>query len=155
MLSANEFFKEALRGTLRHTQIFFSTRHPYDLCIKKMQYLERITSVTDSAIVMLEDLTTQTFRYKFGLSELSFTLCLDADTDSSKNVVSRFYIARSLRAEDCFSRSSNVYEVHYIFSKSNDAPTYSTLSYMDSRMNLSQLPDAVVNMLDVTLRDQV
>lgn len=43
-LSANDFYKEAKRGTLRENQIWFSSRHPYDLCLKKVLHyvLEKI-----------------------------------------------------------------------------------------------------------------
>lgn len=143
-LSANEFYKEAIRGTLRHTQIFFSKRHPYDLCIRKMVHLAQITAVTDSAIFMLENLVTDTFRYKFGLSELNFSVCLDADRDVNQKIVSDHYIARSLRVEDSFDRSSGAYEVQYIFVKPNDARLYSTVTYADHWVEITDLPDEVL-----------
>ncbi|MCD8132053.1 MAG: PBECR4 domain-containing protein [Lachnospiraceae bacterium] len=37
--SAEQFFKDAIRGKLQPKQIFFSARHPYDLCSKKMTQL--------------------------------------------------------------------------------------------------------------------
>ena len=150
-LSANEFYKEAIRGTLRHTQIFFSKRHPYDLCIRKMLHLAHITAVTNSSIFLLEDLVTNTFQYKFGLSELNFTVCLDADKDSNQMIVSDHYIVRSLRVEDSFDRSSGAFEVQYIFVKPNDVRLYSTISYTDHRIDITDLPEEVLAKLNPIL----
>ncbi len=150
-LSANEFYKEAIRGTLRHTQIFFSKRHPYDLCVRKMLHLAHITAVTNSAIFLLEDLVTNTFQYKFGLSELNFTICLDADKDSNQMIVSDHYIVRSLRVEDSFDRSSDAFEVQYIFVKPNDVRLYPTISYTDHRINIRDLPEEVLAKLNPIL----
>lgn len=41
-LSARKFFDEAIRGTLRDTQISFSARHPYKVCVKKMEQLQHL-----------------------------------------------------------------------------------------------------------------
>ena len=150
-LSANEFYKEAIRGTLRHTQIFFSKRHPYDLCVRKMLHLAHITAVTNSSIFLLEDLVTNTFQYKFGLSELNFTVCLDVDKDSNQMIVSDHYIVRSLRVEDSFDRSSGAFEVQYIFVKPNDVRLYSTISYTDHRINITDLPEEVLAKLNPIL----
>ncbi len=150
-LSANEFYKEAIRGTLRHTQIFFSKRHPYDLCVRKMLHLAHITAVTNSSIFLLEDLVTNTFQYKFGLSELNFTVCLDADKDSNQMIVSDHYIVRSLRVEDSFDRSSGAFEVQYIFVKPNDVRLYPTISYTDHRINIIDLPEEVLAKLNPIL----
>lgn len=150
-LSANEFYKEAIRGTLRHTQIFFSKRHPYDLCVRKMLHLAHITAVTNSSIFLLEDLVTNTFQYKFGLSELNFTVCLDADKDSNQMIVSDHYIVRSLRVEDSFDRSSGAFEVQYIFVKPNDVRLYPTISYTDHRINITDLPKEVLAKLNPIL----
>lgn len=150
-LSANEFYKEAIRGTLRHTQIFFSKRHPYDLCVRKMLHLAHITAVTNSSIFLLEDLVTNTFQYKFGLSELNFTVCLDVDKDSNQMIVSDHYIVRSLRVEDSFDRSSGAFEVQYIFVKPNDVRLYPTISYTDHRISITDLPKEVLAKLNPIL----
>lgn len=150
-LSAMAFYREAVRGRLRHSQIYFSQRHPYDLCVRKINQLQNIAAVTDSEIFILEDLTTDTFTYKFGLTELNFTLCLKADTDYFGNTVSDKYVARSLRSEDSVPRSSDAYEVHYIFAKRNDERFYNDLRYIDERYEISNFPEEILNKIDDTL----
>lgn len=152
-LSANAFYREAIKGKLRHNQIYFSQRHPYDLCVQKMTQLQNISAVTNSEIFMLEDLTTDTFTYKFGLTELNFTLCLKEDIDSTGNVASDKYIVRSLRVEDSVPRSSDAYEVQYIFAKRNDEKLYNVLKYGDKRYRISNLAQEVLSKLDTTSFD--
>lgn len=153
VLSASQFFKNATKGTLRETQINFTSRHPYDLCMKKMKYINNLTDITNTDIFMLEDMTTNTYTYKFCLYDLSFTVCLSKDTDKNGNIVSDHYIARSLRAEDSFDRANNAYEVHYIFSKMNNEQLYNKVLYKDSNVSLSDLPQSVLELLDKSTLD--
>lgn len=150
-LSAAAFYREAIHGRLRHNQIYFSQRHPYDLCARKITQLQSISAVTDSEIFILEDLTTNTFTYKFGLTELNFTLCLKEDTDAFGNIASDKYIIRSLRVEDSVHRSSNAYEVQHIFAKRNDEKLYNDLRYSDKRYDILSLPQKILDKIDHTL----
>lgn len=59
-LSANDFYKEAIRGTLRENQIWFSARHPYDLCLRKVVHMENLTKAFYSDGIVLEDVGTDT-----------------------------------------------------------------------------------------------
>lgn len=147
-LTPKEFFKEALRGTLMPNQIKeFTPSHPYNLCEKKLSQLENLSKLTNTPIFILEDLKTQTFTYKFGLTELNFTLCLSHDVDLEGNMKSSFYIPRSLRVEDSFGRESNAFEVNYIFSKRNDEKKYSVITCNDGKTKVSELPDMIKMML--------
>lgn len=154
-LGAEAFYREATKGRLRHNQIYFSQRHPYDLCAQKITQLQNISAVTDSEIFILEDLATNTFTYKFGLTELNFTLCLKEDTDFLGNIVSNKYVVRSLRVEDSVPRSSDAYEVQYIFAKRNDEKLYSSLKYIDERYEVSNLPENVLSKLDCSLLNNI
>lgn len=150
--SAEQFFKDAIRGRLQPKQIFFSTRHPYDLCSKKMTQLGNLSRIIDTELFILEDTETNTFTYKFGLSDLELTVCLSEDTDQNGNVVGDHYIARSLRVEDSFDRADGAFEVQYIFSKKNGCRKYDTIMYMDKRMEIKDLPEKVRYMLDDNLK---
>lgn len=151
-LSASDFYKEAVRNRLTHQQIFFSQRHPYDLCKRKMLQLTNMPAITNSALLILEGLTTDTFTYKFGLTELAFTVCLGKDTNAAGQTVSNYYVARSLRVEDSFSRANNAYEITFILSKNNDQKYYSQILFSDKNTLLSDLPENILNMIDETLR---
>lgn len=69
---------------------------------------------------MLEEIKTNSQIYKFGTTNLKFTLCLNEDLDDTGKTRSECYIVQSLRDEDCFSKSENVYEVTHIFARAND-----------------------------------
>lgn len=154
-LSVDAFYREAIRGRLQHGQIYFSQRHPYDLCVRKITQLRNISAVTDSEIFILEDLTTNTFTYRFGLTELNFTLCLNEDTDFFGNIVSDKYVVRSLRIEDSVLRSSVAYEVQYIFAKRNDEELYNSLKYKDERCKISNLSDEILSKLDRSMLNDI
>lgn len=150
-LSAKDFYKEAVRGTLRDTQIGFSQRHPFDLCVRKSAYLDKIVVLTNADVALLESLSTGSLTYQFAATDLNFTICFDRDTNNQGVVVSNNYIARSLRVEDSFSRSGNAYEVDYIFSKSNQEAKYTLVNYISKGKKLSELPDEIKKKLSPTL----
>lgn len=128
-LSAKEFYKEAIRGTLRANQIFFSNRYPKDLCKKKLTELKNLIKIINTELFLLEDISTKTAIYKFGFTELNFTLCVCEDCDKYGNKKSNYYIPQSFRVEDCFKKATNVYDIQYIFSKNNNEKIYKKLEY--------------------------
>lgn len=95
-LSAKQFFKLASRGKLAASQIDFSNRHPYALCRRKVNHIVQLASFATSACFMLEDISTKSQCYKFGTTDLNFSLLM--------NYRGGCYIAESLRDEDCFQR---------------------------------------------------
>lgn len=151
-LSPKEFYKEAVRGSLMSNQIKkFTSQHPYNLCEKKLTQLGNISKITNSPIFILEDIKTQTFTYKFGLTELNFTVCLSHDTDYNGKIQSSCFIPRSLRVEDSFGRESDAFEVNFIFSKNNDEKRYSTIAYQDGKASIDTLPEEIKVLLTESL----
>lgn len=140
---ATPFYKDALKNKLQTGQFTFSARHPYDLCVRKMQHLLNLPIVTKTDIIVLEKIATNTKTYEFGFTELNFTLCLDKDLDPEGHPRSNCYVPESLRDEDSFSRSGTQYECNYIFSKKNTEKYYDTLCYFDGKVNISDLPDEI------------
>ncbi|MCD8301325.1 MAG: PBECR4 domain-containing protein [Clostridiales bacterium] len=147
-VSAEQFFKNAVKGSLKPDQVKFSNRHPYALSKKKVSQLENISLITNSDIFMLEDMQTKTFTYKFGITDLNFTVCLGQNTDKNGNAISKYFSVRSIRVEDSVSRADEAYEVQYIFSRKNDEKKYNTIMYADKRMNINDLTEDVLEMLD-------
>ncbi len=151
-LRAEQFYKDAIRGRLKADHIFFSKRHPYDLCVKKASQLVNIGKIVDSELFILEDTTTKTFTYKFGLTDLALTMCLSEDTDRDGNIVGDHYIARSLRIEDCFDRSEDAFIVRFIFARLNGEREYSTIMYQEPDANILESPTEVLEMLNNKLK---
>ena len=100
---------------------------------------------------MLESVTTDSHVYQFAAADLVFTICFDHDTDDAGVKQSDYFIPCSLRVEDSFSRAGTVYEVDYIFEKSNQSARYSSVLYANPSISLSDLPDAVKKKLDISL----
>ena len=108
-LSSKRFYSLALSNHLKPNQIFFSPRHPYALCQRKLKHLEDLIDVASSENFMLEEISTQTKVYKFGTTDTKFTLCLTEDLDASGNLKSNLMTVQSLRDEDCFSKAKDAF----------------------------------------------
>ena len=142
-LSAKQFFKLASRGKLAASQIDFSNRHPYALCRRKVNHIVQLASFATSACFMLEDISIKSQCYKFGTTDLNFSLLM--------NYRGGCYIAESLRDEDCFSKAHDVHLVTHIFSRQNDKKLYDSLLFKDGEFDDSQLPRTIRSLLDPSL----
>lgn len=154
-LSAKQFYKDALKGILRYNQIYFNGRHPYNLAIMKINQLVNISKVTDSELIILEEITTSSALYKFGITELDFTLCLGQDTNDMSNIKSDIYTLRSLRAEDCFNKSNDCFIVNYILCKSNEEKYYKDIMYIEGKHTIENLPIKVQSKLNQSFKDEI
>ena len=76
------------------------------MCKKKLGHITEIASFASSESFMLEEISTNFFTYKFGTSDLNFTLCMGEDLDSYGIKKSHCLVAQSLRDGDCFSKSN-------------------------------------------------
>ena len=147
-MSAADFYKNALKNRLQSPQIYFSASHPYSLCKRKIKHLCEISVLASSENFMLEEIATETRTYKFGTTDLNFSLCMNKEYDSYGNEKGDCYIVESLRDEDCFSRSKSAYTVTHILSKDNDSASYTDLLFMDKSVTLDDLPAPAREMLD-------
>lgn len=151
-LSAKRFYQYAVKNQLQSSQIYFTSRHPYSLCKKKLKHICEIAVLARTENFMLEEILTNTKSYRFGTTNLNFTLCLNKEYDKNGHEKSECYIVESLRDEDCFSKSKTAYEVSYIFSKDNSDKKYSNLLFMDRRSDLDMFPDKVASMIEDSLK---
>ena len=152
-LSAKEFYRSAVRRQLQVSQIGFTARHPYELCCRKLQHLGEIANLAGAESFLLEEITTQTRSYKFGTTDLKFTLCMNKELDADGKEKGNCYIVESLRDEDCFQKADNVFAVSHIFVKPNDARIYGELLFQDR--NAPTMPEHVLALLEVGLRSKV
>lgn len=151
-LSARRFYQYAVNKHLQSSQIYFTSRHPYSLCKKKLKHICEIAVLASTENFMLEEILTNTKSYRFGTTNLKFTLCLNKEYDENGQEKSECYIVESLRDEDCFSKSRTAYEVSHIFSKDNSDKKYSNLLFMDRRSGLDMLPDNVALIIEDNLK---
>lgn len=153
-MSAKDFYKNALKGRLQGAQIYFTKDHPYSLCKRKVKHLCDISTLASSENFMLEEIVTDTRTYKFGTTDLEFSLCMNKEHDDQGAEKGDCYIVESLRDEDCFSKSKNAYEVTHILAKDNTATVYTDVLFVDSSSNLKQLPDEILKMIDRSLVEE-
>lgn len=148
---AKRFYKLAVQNKLESNQIFFSARHPFALCQKKLKHIMDIAAFASSESFMLEEICTDSYTYKFGTTDLSFTLCMGEDVDSAGNRKSSCYVVQSLRDEDCFNKSKDVYTVTHILSKQNDEKKYTDLLFKDNSVDQNGIPAQVKLLLSEEL----
>ncbi len=146
-LSANRFYDYSVKNLLEASQIFFSASHPFNLCTRKVQHIDEIATMAATECFMLEEIRTDTMTYKFGTTDLNFTLCLNKETDKNGNEKSECYVVQSLRDEDCFSKCGEAYEVTHIFSRKNDQREYTDLLYVDDSSSIEKLPEEIKSLL--------
>ena len=152
-LSAKQFYSYAIKKRLQASQIFFTPQHPFSLCKRKVKHIGQIAMMAGTEGFMLEEIVTTTKTYKFGTTDLNFTLCLNKKLDDQGNEKGDCFVIESLRDEDCFSKSKTAYAVTHIFSIPNDKKRYTDLLYLDKNMTLDNLPEEIKAMLDESLLD--
>ncbi len=150
-MPAADFYRNALKNRLQAPQIYFTAAHPYSLCKRKIKHLCEISVLASTENFMLEEIVTDTRTYKFGTTDLKFSLCMNREHDACGNEKGDCYIVESLRDEDCFLRSRSAYTVTHILSRENDSASYTDLLFMDKSVTLSDLPAPVQKMLDEQL----
>lgn len=154
-LSANRFYQLAVDGKLQKSQIYFSQRHPFSLCKKKVKHISEIANLAVNESFMLEEIITNTEIYKFGTTELTFSLCMNKERDENGKEIGDCFIVKSIRDEDCFKKSKNVYEVTHIFSKDNNKKgKYTNIVFMDRNHSMQELRDEIKNLIEENLLEE-
>jgi len=139
-LKSEDFYKHALaRNGLRPAEIYFDINHPYDLADKKTSCLSDLYKITVEDVMIATDMTTATFTYSIGITNLKFVICLGNNTDNEGTIINSCMVPYSFRVEEIDnSRFNNLYEVTHILRKSTGQKKYSVLTFgnKDTLMNL-------------------
>lgn len=154
-IGAKDFYKHSIEEVLSENNIINSSRYPFNLARKKVTALLNFKCLIDVDLLILEEITTDSTTYKFGVADLEFTLCLINPTDKKGKVINDdYFVPQSLRVEDSVSRSKNVYEVNFIFVKENNESVYSKLLYDDKKYSISSLSTEIKSKIKKELADQ-
>lgn len=140
-LSANAFYKLAVRGKLTEKQIYFTSAHPFSLCQRKLKHLDAIANLATAESFMLEEIATSTRTYKFGTTDLNFSLCFNQQFDAAGALLNEVFHVESLRDEDCFSKSKSTYDVVAILYKQNSDKVYDHFAFLDKSFHINNLPE--------------
>ena len=147
-MSAEDFYKDALKNKLQASQIYFNQDHPYALCKRKVKHLSAISNLASGESFMLEEVVTNTKTYKFGTTDLEFSLCMNKERDDQGHEIGDCYIVESLRDGDEVSKSTHAFEVTHILSKKNTESKYTDILYIDQRESIATLPADVRALID-------
>lgn len=92
---------------------------------------------------MLEEIKTSTRTYKFGTTDLNFSLCFNQQLDDAGSLLNEVFHVESLRDEDCFSKSKTAYDVVAILYKQNTDKAYDHFAFLDKTFHFSNLPEEI------------
>ena len=128
-LSAKSFIVMQQKRCFSGFADIFYTAAPFSLCKCKIKHIGQIAMLAGSEGFMLEEIVTDTRNYKFGTTDLNFTLCLNKEYDDKGQQKGDCFVVESLRDEDCFSKSRNSIYSNSYFSAPNDAKKYTNLLF--------------------------
>ena len=150
-LNAFDFYNKCVNKQLSTQQFTFEKDyHPYDLAKKKTSRLNEITKFVKNDLIVLREFKTDSFVYKFGLTDTDLTLCFSQNFDKNTGkVIDEYYIPASFRVgDDSITKSNDALFVKYIFSKNTKGGMYYNLCFGDSS-RIYDLPDLLKNKLDL------
>lgn len=154
-LSAQDFYKKAHNGTLQASQIFFSSRHPYKLAQKKLNHLQNIATLAMGKSFMLENISTDTASYKYGATDLNFSLCFNKEYNSDGIEQDNYFIVESLRDGDSISKSDSVFAITHAYVKANNVKKYDQEIYCEQNHSVHTLPTNIKDLLSEHLTNDV
>ncbi|MDD3279546.1 MAG: PBECR4 domain-containing protein [Lachnospiraceae bacterium] len=129
-LKAKDFYKKAVRKSLKASEIKFDSKHPADFADIKTRYIKRLYELTITDIFIAEDILTMTATYAFGMTNLEFVLCCGKNTDKAGNVIDDCYVPYSFRVEEIDNgKFQELFEVDYIFKKSTNQNKYPQMTF--------------------------
>ena len=151
-LNAAEFYQKAISNQISIDQFKFGELHPYDLAKKKTSRLSEINKFITNDLIALQNVTTESKTFKFGLTDTDLTLCFSENLDKNTGEkIDDYYIPASFRVEDeSTDRSNDCKFVKYLVIKKIKNSGYPILSYGEFS-NISKLPENIKDKLDVEL----
>lgn len=128
-LSPEQFYKLATSGRLQENQLFFNSRFPLTIALKKSEGLKSINLFKQEELFIIKDLETDTATYPYALTNLdkSLLVIFDPQIVSGKT----YYVPSSFRVDDknIFkkTKSENIFSVDFILSKTDIGKEYSQI----------------------------
>ncbi len=131
------FYQDAKKGSLTINQIYFDKRYLYDLANRKLPCLLRLVELTNSKIIILKKLKTESVVYKLSLTNLDFTLALVEKKDVNGKIICNNFVPMSLRVDDkVIEKSTDHVYVDFIFSKDASVAKYDNLLVCNSWLTI-------------------
>ena len=129
-LFSKDFYKKSANYSLTKNEIIFNSVHPYDLADIKTNNLNTAFNIFRKESLIVTDITTHTYNYKLGATDLDILICFDYDRDKNGNKTSDVLIPYSLRVENIAnSKYNKIYEIDYVLSKCNGSKSYTKIEF--------------------------
>lgn len=135
LLYAKEFYRKAVKGQIKPSEIGFSDIHPYVFADIKTRHLSEAFSLLKRDSLVITNISTQSRSYELGTTDFELVLCFDAQLNDNGVKTSDILIPYSLRVEEIANnRYKEIYEVDYVLSKPSDEKTYTNVEFGDSAL---------------------
>ncbi len=139
-LYPKDFYRKAVRGTLKPFEIGFSNVHPYRFADIKTKNLIDALSLYKRDSLIVKNMSTKSRQYAIGATDLETVICFDEQTDDLGNRISEILVPYSLRIEEIANtRFTDIFEVDYVLSKKYNEHDYNTVEFGDDRFLLDYL----------------
>lgn len=150
-LSASEFYIKALNRTLALADLQLD-QSKVDLAYQKSLHFSCLNDILSQKCFILENVKTKTYSYSFGATESKFTICIDYQNKKHGNIC----LPYSLRNENCMKKSSNYYEVDFIFEKEYPSKNtkYAKLLYYNPDKDINDLDKEILSMINVEVKKE-
>ena len=145
ILNAQSFYNMARSSKLTTAQFYFDSQHSFTSAKNKLLCLLMLPSLTNSLVCVVKDFQTLTLTYKIGVTNLDFTIGLEAFADKNGNLVKDRYVPRTLRVKDkAIENSRDAEFVDFILSKDATVSKYDTVTFQDGT---KVFPESIKHML--------
>lgn len=152
-LHKDEFFRRCLSQTLKYNEITFKFDQNKRTANEKLDVISNISSIVSQDTFALENITTNSSGYKFGITDCKITICLCNDTDKNGNTLP-IYVVKSLRAGDSFKKSQTQFIVDAVLSRPNTTKIYDKVNFKDKNFDLRNIPTQyLINVSQSLLKD--
>ncbi len=142
VLYAKDFYRKAVHGQLKESEIGFSSLHPYHFADIKTKHLSEALSIMNRESLVITDVVTKTRGYKLGTTDLEIVFCFDSQLNINGKPIGETLIPYSLRIEDISNNNfDEMYEVDYVLSKKTGTKEYNTVEFGNKELLKDYLKD--------------
>lgn len=145
-LSPNQFYELAKKGKLQSKQMFFNSRFPLNIALTKTENLSVLEKFVQEGYFVIKDLKTATVTYPYAITNIDQSVLIGLKTEEKDEI----YIPKSFRVKgNIFDKTSddNLFEIHYILSKTDKNSLYDTVLYKE-KDNFNELDSDILAKID-------
>ena len=141
-LTAKDFYRKALKGQLKESEISFTQDHPFSLADIKTQNIVDAFDIFSRDALVITEITTKTRNYKLGTTDLNVVFCFDEQLDTVGNPINDILCPYSLRVENIPNKKfKDVFAVDFVLSKKSSDEVYTDVVFGNRELLSKYLAD--------------